>query len=217
MEKIPELTYLKRITIVFLGLFTFFVLANLLDTICYGMIYSGKVFHSEMFRLFVKYEGKLYFPLNVCSYILQVVFLLVANRFIKNRQLDKGYHFLIILLAFVPVVNFFLRFIIWKKFNRQLFNYSGTESRKSDRKIITIWVLTLIGESYKWTMYLLFPVLSMQLSVSDVADVSILLSFTAKICYLMITILYFLYYLEFKRTLEKAQPSFIDNDSLLDD
>lgn len=208
MEKTPELTYLKRIAIVMLVLFAFMLLMRLLEALLLGgMIYSGYTFdYPDNLMLFVQYESRASFYVNISTYILQVVFLLIANRFVKKRQGEKGFHFLIVLLAFIPVVNYFLRFIIWRKFNKQVFNYSGVEWRKSDRKIKTVWVLTLISETFRLIVPFLVPFFHYYLTVLEVGKLSIGINFTREIVQLLICIIYFLYYLEFKRTLDKADP-----------
>lgn len=213
MEKIPELTYLKRITLVFLGLFTFFILANLLEVICYGAIYSGHTF-ADTFIRFTNYEGRLYFWLNICSYILHFIFLLIANHFVKSKLREKGTHYLIILLAFVPIVNYFLRFIIWRRLNKKLFDYSGTKWTKSDLKIKFIWILTLISETYRLIPFL-GPLIYYSMTISEAGKLFMFINLTLKIIHVLICIIYFLYYLEFKRMLDKAEPQSF-NEGLLD-
>lgn len=216
MNKTPELIYLKRITIVFLGLFTFFVLASILESVSYGMIYSGKIFHSDQFLLFLKYEGRLHFWLNVCAYILHAVFLLIANRFVKKRLGDKGFHFLIVLLAFLPIANYFLLYMIWIKLNRSVFDYSGTNANQSKWNIITIWVLTLIAETLSLFLPLLMPVFYRYMSIVEIGEFSMLRIFMISICQLLISVFYFLYYLQFKRVLDRSEDVILNN-SLLDD
>ena len=217
MEKTPELTYLKRITIIFLVLFTFFMLATLLESVCSGMIYSGKSFHSDKFRLFLEYEGRLYFGLNVCAYILHLVFLLIANSFVKKRLGEKGTHFLMVLLAFLPIANYFLRYIIWRRLNRQVFNYSGVAWIKSDRKIKAIWILTLTSETLGLLLPFLMPFFYRYMTVTEIGEFSMFRIFIITICQLFVSIFYFLYYLEFKKVLYKAQLPLTVQSSLLDD
>lgn len=218
MEKIPELTYLKRIAIVMLVLFACLLLMNLLEVLLWlGVIYSGYSFDfSDNLMLFLKYEDRASFYVNSSTYILQIVFLLIANRFVKNWRGEKGFHFLIVLLAFVPVVNYFLRFIVWRKCNRSVFDYSGVEWRKSDRKIKTIWVLTLISETFRLIFPFLVPFFYYYLTVVEVGKLSIGINFTREIVQLLICIIYLGYYLEFKRALDKSVPPVSFSDSLLD-
>jgi len=139
---------LKWITSLNLVLYGLFICVNILELIWNGYIYSlgNKWIISESMSFstfFMKSEIKVHTILNWTSLVALILFLVFANRFVKKNDLGKSYHFLIVILAFVPFVSYFLYYIIWRKLNQSVFRYLGGSVKESDRVIVLIWILEL--------------------------------------------------------------------------
>ncbi len=217
MEKTGSLKYLRIVTIILLIVYVLFMLMNFLKGIWDWTFYFGNGELNSLIRI-KNYMGKFHLVIYVLIYILEVVFLLVLNRLVKKYGIGKGYHFLIILLSFLPVANCFLFYIIKRKLNKQLFTYSEMSVRRSDLKIVTTWVLMILFIIYTFLIPLLmFYVVEPEL-VSG-ADYYLHFSILVTDCYFLITsLIWLLYYLEFKQVLNKIDlnRSGIGNTQLLD-
>jgi hypothetical protein len=215
MEKTGGLKYLRGITIIFLIAYLLFMLMNFLKGIWDWTFYFGD---GELISLMhiKNYMGKFHLVIYVLIYILEIVFMLVMNHLVKKH--GKGYHFLIILLSFLPVANCFLFYIIKRKLNKQLFNYSGMNVNRSDRKIVTNWILMIFFIIYTFLIPLLMFYVIVPELVSRAAYYSHI-SIVVTNCYFFTTSLIGLfYYLEFKEMLNRIESngSGIGNTQLLD-
>ncbi|MDF3026346.1 MAG: hypothetical protein K0S23_653 [Fluviicola sp.] len=217
MEKTGNPKYLRVVTIILLIVYVLFMLMNFLKGIWDWTFYFGNGELNSLIRI-KNYMGKFHLVIYVVIYIMEIIFLLVLNRLVKKYGIGKGYHFLIILLSFLPVANCFLFYIIKRKLNKQLFTYSEMSVRRSDLKIVTTWVLMILFIIYTFLIPLLmFYVVEPEL-VSR-ADYYLHFSVLVTDCYFLITsLICLLYYLEFKQMLNKMDltVSGIGNTPLLD-
>lgn len=218
MKKTGSLKYLRVLTIILLIVYVLFMLMNFLRGIWDWTFHFGNGEWNSLIR-FANYLGKSYFVIYALIQVLEFVFILVLNRFLK-KQIGKGYHFLIILLSFLPVVNLFLFYIVKRKLNKQLFKYSGMNGVKSDRKIVGIWILMVLLVMY---IFIIMPFLMYYVNipelVSEAAYYSHFSIVVTDCCFLAISFTWFLYYLEFKRVIDKAGSggNVLNYTSLLDD
>jgi hypothetical protein len=168
---------------------------------------------------FQNIAGKFHLAVYVTVYLMEILFMLALNHFVKKNGIGKGYHVLIVLLSFLPVVNCFLFFILKRKLNKQLFAYSGVSVRWSDGKLIAVWILMIVFV----IMAILIPVMIFYLSspelVSKTAYYMRYSTLAVDGYFLTTSLIYFFYYLEFKRMLNKVDllKSGISDNQLLDD
>ncbi len=220
MEKTGNLKYLKGITIILMIVNVFFVFMNLLKGIWDWAFHFGDGGWGP-FLHFANYLGKSYFVVYTLIYILEIIFILILNRLLRKQRIGKGkgYHPLIVLLSFLPVVNLFLFYILKRRLNKQVFAYSELNVVKSDRKIVAIWILMILLVIY---IFILVPFLTFYVNVPELVSgaayyshISILV---ADCCFLAISFTWFLYYLEFKRMLDKVDlmHTQINDNALLD-
>lgn len=218
MEKTYNLKFLRVVTIIFLIVYSLFMLMNFLKGIWDWTFYFSNGELNSLIR-FKNYMGIFHFVIYLLIYILEIVFMLVLNHLVKKHGIGKGYHFLIILLSFLPIANCFLFFIIRRKLNKQLFTYSEMNVRRSDWKIVAIWVLMILFIIYTFLLPLLiFYVIEPEL----VSGANYYLHFSILVtdCYFLTTsLIWLVYYLEFKKVLNKIDlnRSGIGNTQLLDD
>lgn len=217
MDKTGSLKYLRIVTIILLIVSILFMLMNFLKGIWDWTFYFGNGELNSLIRI-KNHMGKFHLVIYALIYILEIVFLLVSNRLVKKYGMGKGFHFLIILLSFLPIANCFLFYIVKRKLNKLLFTYSGMGVRKSDLKIVTIWILMILFIIYTFLIPLLmFYVVEPKLV--SVADYYLHFSILATDCHFLITsLIWLLYYLEFKQMLNKIDlnRSGIGNTQLLD-
>ena len=197
---------LKRFTIFFIILYSLFILINVVEC-----IWNGFGLFDPLKRIwaypFMKQELRVHEWLNLIDVVALIVFPFACNYLVKKYKLGKGYHFLIVLLSFVPVIYYFLHFVIWRKLNRSIFHYSGRDFMKSDRRIVLIWALILLSlfVSILQTI-LLFYVESPE--IVSLAQYSkrfepLLKSFGL----ILFSIVYLSYFLEFKKAIEHFDPN----------
>lgn len=172
----------------------------------------------EPFFRFANYLGKSYFVIYALIFILEIIFLFILNHFVKKQRIGKGYHFLIVLLSFLPVVNLFLFYIIKRKLNKQIFTYSEMNVVKSDRKIVAIWILMILLVLY---IFIIIPFLTFYVNVPELVSAASYYSHISIVvtdcCFLAISFTWFFYYLGFKKMLDKlnlAQTQINDNELL---
>ncbi len=217
MEKNRNLKYLKGVTIALLVVYMLFVLMNFLHGIWDFVFHFG---NGELdFLIPIKnYTGEFHFVLYVLTYVLEIVFLLVLNHFVKKEGIGKGYHFLLVLLSFVPIANCFLFYILKRKLNRELFIYSGMKEISSDRKIVTAWVLMIVFVIYVFLVPFLTYYLNSPELVSEAASFMRFSKLITDSYFLSTSLIWLIYYLEFKRMLNRIDltHSPINDNSLLD-
>ena len=168
MEKKNGLNSLRRITLILLIAYMLFTLMNFLKGAW------NFAFHFNYEELsppikFQNYAGKFHLAVYVSVYLLEIVFMLILNRFVRKNRIGKGYHVLIVLLSFLPLANCFLFFMLKRKLNKQLFECSGISGKTSDRKLITAWVLIIIFVLSSLIAPLLMMYLSSPEAVSEVS------------------------------------------------
>ena len=168
----------------------------------------------------MRVEGNIHFWLNITDYILQFIFMLMVNQFVRKHQPGKGFHFLLIIVAFIPVINYVFLYIVWRKLNKQLVTYFGKNPAKSDRKIVALWILVLGGIVVALLMPAWIYYSDSPESVSGIAYYASYYGQLIKSIYLLLmSFLYLTYYLEFKRLLDQAdlEMNTLNDSSLLDD
>lgn len=219
MEKKNDLNYLRRITLILLAVYLLFALMNFLKGIWnFAFHFSfGEV--SSLIK-FQNYAGKFHLGVYVSVYLLEIIFMLILNRFVRKIGIGKGYHVLIVLLSFLPLANCFLFFMLKRKLNKQLFDYSGISGKMSDRKLIGAWVLIIIFVLSSLIAPLLVMYLSSPEAVSEVSYNWGRFSWLISDSYFLSTsLIYLFYYLEFKKMLHKVDlmRNGISDNQLLDD
>ncbi len=218
MEKTANLKYLKGIAIMLMIANVFFMFMNFLKGIWDWTFHFGNGGLVAFIR-FANGLGKAYSVMYILIYILEISFIIILNRFLKKQGIGKGYHILILLLSFLPVVNLFLFYIIKRKLNQQLFAYSEMNGARSDRKIVVIWILMILLITY---IFIILPFLTFYVNipelVSEAAYYSHISIVVTDSCFLVISFTWFLYYLEFKRMLGKVDLTHtpVNNNELLD-
>ncbi|MNU54892.1 hypothetical protein D3C71_439560 [compost metagenome] len=208
---------LKLIAKSFIVLYILFILINVLELFWNGFLFfdSHKM---DFLSSLIKIEKKVHYCANIFDYALQCVFLLFMNHFVKKNEVGKGYHFLIILLAFVPLVNWFLLYIIWRKLNQAVFTSFGTNPMRSDRKIVFIWILILTSLIIAILMsVILFYSKSPEL-VSLVNRLEGLGPVVRSVFLLFVSFTYLFYFLEFNSMVSDKTPEavIIRENQLLD-
>lgn len=218
MEKTGTLKYLNVIVIIFLIAYVLFIPMNFLKGIWDWTFHFGNGELNSLIR-FKNHMGKFHFVIYVLICILEILFMFGLNRLVKKHGIGKGYHFLIILLSFLPIANCFLFYIIKRKLNKQLFTYSGMNAKRTDREIVATWVLMILFISYTFLLpFLMFYVVTPELA----SGINYYLRFSILVtdCYFLTTSLICLfYYYEFKQMLNKIDLNGIGvgNTQLLDD
>lgn len=208
---------LKRITLFFIILYILFILMNTFESFwnSLGMLNPLK----QSLLPIIEQERRIHEWLNILDFLAKVVFLLLCNHFVRKNKLGKSYHFLIVLLSFVPLVYFIASFILWRKLNRQLFIYSGKDFTKSDRKIILIWVLILIRGFVPLIYSILIDYSTSPELVTTLIYYKNYELIAGSVFALFFSIVYLLYILEFRKTIRDAGPKTIpvSENQLLDD
>lgn len=215
---------LKRTITFFVILNSLFVLMNALEFFWQQHLFRFRGdYHSSIelqyFSLFMRREENVHFWLNLLAYLILFLLLFFCNRFIKKQNLGKGYHVLLVILGFLPIANWFLLYIIWRKSNRILFEYAGMNYKRSDQFIIIIWVLTLVAAISPlivpiFTMYSRSPE-----SVSEVMYYSGFASIIRSLYLIIMSFLFLFYSLSFKRAINNVKDpvKIITESQLLDD
>lgn len=220
--KKQQMQNLKRIINLNTIFYAVFILLNLIELSWYSNqlshYYHKIVVHKKISETEVLIQAEVSFHsfLNVASYVLTIVQLFFFNRYVKRNNLGKSYHWLIILVAFIPVVHYFLYYFIWLKLNKLIMHSFGKKSTSSDRKIILIWVLVLVVSIFS----LIYPYLSAYIaatqgifSVSRLIMITVIFNVTVL---LMVSIIELFYLVEFRKVLKNAGGELSENQ-LLDD
>ncbi len=214
---------LKRITIFFILLYVFFILINALEFGWNEYVFTHRkdFLQSERLRsfsLWMRWERSLHLWLNLLAYLTQFLFLIICNRFVRRNNLGKGYHFLLVLLAFFPIANWFLLYMIWRKLNKNIFIYLGRSFKRVDQLIILIWISTLIGAVSPFFVPLFSMYSNSSESVSMAMNFSYWGSLIHSIYLLIVSLLYLFYFLGFRRAIQSMPISeeIIRESQLLD-
>jgi hypothetical protein len=206
---------LKRINYLNLALYGLFICFNLLEIGWNGYTYSlgnKLIILDRMGSLnkFMQIELGIHTILNFVSLAVLIAFLLFCNRMTKKNDLGKSFHFLLILLGFFPIASLFLYYIIWRRLNQNLFKHFGVSYKESDRIIVGTWVLELSyrgGAIFFWIagFYSNNPEF-----VSKITYLKELEPLIHSVYLLVVSVLYFLYYLNFHRGILKSQSGIRD-------
>ncbi len=139
---------IRIITGIMLVLFALFLVMNCIYTFLaiYRHLYGQFRLFSPEFRMFMNFISWMniaYLFVNIFLYVGLCLFLLFCNRFIKKNRLGKGYHFMIVVIGFLPIVNWFLPYIIWLKLNKNSHDHFRSNSKTSSLKIIFSWIFSI--------------------------------------------------------------------------
>lgn len=215
---------LKRMTIFFIILYTLFVLINALEFSWNEIVFAHRkdFLQSEellSFSLWMRWERDIHFWLNLLGYLTLFLFLIICNRFVRRNNLGKGYHFLLVLLAFFPIANWFLLYMIWRKLNKIIFTYMGRSFRRADQFIILIWILMLVGAISPIFVPLLTMYSNSSESVSMAMNFSYWGSLIRSVYLLIVSLLFLFYFLAFRRTIQSIpnHDEIIRESQLLDE
>lgn len=202
-----------------------FIGINALETIWHGYIY---LFISHLYLRVssnlgfyvsaMDIEAKVHDLMNASAYLVLFLFVVFCNRFIKRNYLGKGYHFWIILLSFIPVVNYVSGFIIWRKLNRILLEHAGRSYKKYDRLIILIWILNVLAFIISAISFIIIVYSKSPEVVSVMMYYSRYTSFFYAIYMLFASFIYLFYFLGFKREMNNVMNvrDMITENQLLD-
>lgn len=202
---------LKWITYLNLVLYGLFICLNLVELIWNSNLYSwGPDLHTSGSSFFMKAELLIHDILNIVATVAIILFLMFCNYFVKKNELGKSYHFLLVLLGFFPIANYFLLFIIWRKLNQSLFNYFGMSYKSTDRLIVLLWVLEL--------SYVLCPTLITIAQyyshnpelVMLVSKLTILGPIARSVYLFVISVFYVSYFIGFKKGMKKSESGVRD-------
>lgn len=212
---------LKRITHINIILYAVFIVLNLIELLWYShqlsVYYHKIVVHKKISdtEALIQVEVMVHSILNIVSYLLMIIQLFFFNQYVKRNGLGKSYHWLLILVAFIPVIHYFLYYFIWRNLNKSILDSFGKKSKSSDRKIILIWVLVLIVS----ILSLIYPYLSAYIaategifSVSRFVMIQVIFNVTVL---LTVSIIELLYLMEFRKELKNADEG-LSEDQLLD-
>lgn len=208
MENTTKLKYLKGIVLASIAFYILFIILNTLEGIWEGAVFFGIDRTGTMKIMAI--EGKIHFWADNADYLLQLAFFLVLNRFVRKYTPGKGFHFLLVIAAFIPLVNYIFVFIIWKRLNREFCAYSGMNASKSDGKITGVWII-------QWAYLVLTLSLTAILYYSGSPELISSVTYYARFAYLVksvallvVSVIYLLYYLELRRALNRAEPGISD-------
>ncbi|MNK12947.1 hypothetical protein D3C87_310250 [compost metagenome] len=215
MEKTGNLKYLRGITTLFLVLYVVFILMNLLESFWYSLDVTHPL--KSLLHTFIKQEKKVHGWLDVLDFGARIVFSLLCNQYVKRNSLGKSYHFLVVLLGFLPVFYYFLYFMIWRKLNRSIVTHSGANFTGSDRMIIFMWILILL--------HTIIPIVYITLiySVDSPEIVSRLIYWKRfelsgrAVFALIFSIVYLSYFWKFRKAITNREPDLIVKDNQLID
>lgn len=211
---------LKRITNINIILYIVFIVLNVIELIWYSnqlyVYYHKIVVHNKISstEALMQMEVTFHTLMNFVSYGVTIIQLLLFNHYVKRNNLGKHYHWLLILVAFIPVIHYFLYYLIWLKLNKLLLNSLGKESKSSDRKIILIWMLVVIVSA----LSSFYPYLSAYVAATEgVFSLSRLVMtyaiFNVTVL-LTVSIVELLYLMEFRNALKDSDQELSENQLL---
>ncbi len=208
---------LKRITFFFIVLYLLFILLNGFESFWNSLV-SLDPLKQTLFPV-MKQETLIHRWLDILDFAGKVIFLLVCNHVVRKNKLGKSYHFLIVLLSFVPIVYSVLSFILWRKLNRSLFIYSGKDFIRSDRKIILIWILVIIRVFVPLIYLILVDYSNSPELVTTVMSYKNYELIASSVYALIFSLVYLSYFWEFRKIVRDIGPRTIpiSENQLLDD
>jgi Zn-dependent protease with chaperone function len=120
-----------------------------------------------------------------------------------------------VILAFLPIANCFLLYMIWRKLNRQFFVHLGADWKKSDRKIRIIWMMMVVSIIYLFV----FPFVMYWVLPEEAGSFWRAGKVAGKIYYSVVCLFYLFYFLQLKRVIDRSEPGMnnVNYTSLLDD
>ncbi len=213
--KKQQMQNLKRINYLNLVLYGLFICFNLLEIGWNGYNYSlgNKLITSDQMssmNTWMYIEIGSHKILNFVALAVIVVFLLLCNRMVKKNDLGKSFHFLLILLGFFPIASFFLYYIIWRRLNQNLFKYFGGSYKESDRIIVVIWVFELSYRGGAILVWIAGFYSNNPEFVSKITALKDLEPLIHSFYLLAISVLYFLYCMNFHRGIVKSESGIRD-------
>lgn len=200
--------HLKHFTSFFLFLYLLLVLLHAMESIWNVCVFTSMDDPSGLAKMHVFYSPmelviKIRFWLNLAAYAPLCFFLAYWNQLVKKHQFGKRYHLLIVLLAFLPVANYVLLYLIWIDLNKTLYKQAGKRSGNSDLLIVFIWILSIL----LLVIPLLVPYFTAysnnQVSITTVAHYSILMTVVHSVCRLMSSLLFLFYFLALKQAIKE--------------
>lgn len=217
------MTNLKHFTVFFLFSYLLLLLMGIVESVWYAGIFTsmndtlGWERLSNFYPL-MEQEVRIHFWLKLLSYISLFFFMVFWNHLVKKHRLGKGYHVLIILLGFLPLVNYALLYVIWRDLNKALYIRAGKRYSRSDQLIIFIWISTVLTSVLPFLVPFFSTYYSSSVSITMIAYYSTLLTFIHSVCLAIISLLLLLYFLGLKQTILLLQDSDrkIDDHELLD-
>lgn len=211
---------LKRIININIIFYAVFIVLNLIELFWYSYqlsyYYNKIVVHKKISEteILIQVEASFHIFLNFASYALTIIQLFFFNHYVKRNNLGRSYHWLLILVAFIPVIHYFLYYFIWLKLNRLILNSYGKKSNSSERKIVLIWVLVLIVS----TLSFIYPFLSAYIAstegifgVSRFAMINVIFNVAVL---LLVSIIELLYLIEFRNALKNVDKELSENQLL---
>lgn len=201
------MTNLKRFTVFFLFSYILLSLMSALESVCYGSLLANMhtnsgMTRSDFFYSMMEHEIRVHYWLKLLTYISLFFFMAFWNHLVKKHQFGKGFHVLIILLGFLPLVNYVLLYVLWRSLNKTLYIRAGKNYNKSDQLIILIWILNFIAA----IIPLLAPYLAMNsrgsVSITTIAHFTVLMSWIHVLFQLMISLFLLFYFIGLMRVVK---------------
>lgn len=195
--------YLRRISLVFIVLYLLFIAMNALEAFWHGLETVSPL--KSWMNPFMRQERSVHFWLDMLDFILKILFLALLNYFVRKNKLGKGYHFLIVLLAFLPLVYSVLSFVIWRKLNRSVFMSSGRRFTWSELKIVCLWVLVILQTIIPTVYFVLVNYSDSPEFISRLIHIKRYEFFVHSLEAFVFSIIYLLYFVEFRKTIGEVK------------
>jgi hypothetical protein len=208
---------LKRITFINIILYSIFIVLNIIELIWYSnqmvVNYHRIIMHNKISstEALIQVEVTVHTVMNFVSYGVTMIQLFLFNSYVKRNNIGKSYHWLLIAVAFIPVIHFFLYYFIWRKLNRSILNSIGKRSKSSDRKIILMWVVVLIVS----IISLIYPLLSDYVAATHgifgsarLARMYVVFNALVLLC---VSVIELLYLIEFQKELRNVGEELAEN------
>lgn len=190
---------LKRISLIFIVLYSFFIAMNALEAFWHGLGVMSSL--KSWMHPFMGRERHVHFWLDMLDFVLKILFLVLFNYFVRKNKLGKGYHFLIVLLAFLPFVYSVLSFVIWRKLNRAIFMSCGKRFTWSELKIVCLWILVILQTIVPIVYFVLVTYADSPELISRLIHIKRYELFVHSLEASVFSIIYLLYFVEFRKTI----------------
>jgi hypothetical protein len=215
---------LKRITLIQIILYSLFVGLNLLELVWFTnkyLIYGGRIiFHQKTSFIQTLFNSELQFHgfLNLISYLILIIHLLIYNQYVKRNNLGKSYHWLIILLSFVPLINIFLHYFLWRKLNELIVISFGKNPKNSDKKIVILWILILFSTILGAFSFFILGYISSNFGLTSRVRFERIKPIIESITLLSVSMIHLSYSFEFRKAMKNRtfQEDEISDGQLLD-